>query len=57
MAGDITNWYQSHGFDTEPGWAMLVVNETRFQSELLSKGTKFEVQSIPGCQENTLVML
>jgi hypothetical protein len=28
VAGDVTNWYQSHGFDTEPGWAMLVVNET-----------------------------
>jgi hypothetical protein len=38
--GDVTNWYQSQGFDTEPGWAMLVVSETRFQSELLSKGTK-----------------
>jgi hypothetical protein len=22
------NWYQSQGFDTEPGWAMVVVNET-----------------------------
>jgi hypothetical protein len=23
-----TNWYQSQGFNTDPGWAMLVVNET-----------------------------
>jgi hypothetical protein len=36
---------------------MLVVNETRIQSELLLKGRKFEVQSVPGCQENTLVVL
>jgi hypothetical protein len=26
----------------------------RFQSELLSRGTKFEVQSIPECQEGTV---
>jgi hypothetical protein len=28
VAGDVTNWYHSHGFDVEPRWAMLVVNET-----------------------------
>jgi hypothetical protein len=28
VVGDVTRWYQSHGFDTTPGWAMLVVNET-----------------------------
>jgi hypothetical protein len=28
VVGDVTIWYQSHSFDTEPGWAMLVVNET-----------------------------
>jgi hypothetical protein len=27
VAGDVTNWYQSHGFDIDLGWAMLVVNE------------------------------
>jgi hypothetical protein len=29
VVGDVTNWYQSQGFDTEPGWAMVVVNETK----------------------------
>jgi hypothetical protein len=24
VAGNGTNWYQSHGFNTEPGWAMLM---------------------------------
>jgi hypothetical protein len=22
--GDVTNWYQSHGFNINPGWAMSV---------------------------------
>jgi hypothetical protein len=30
VAGDVTNWYQSHGFNTEPGWAMLVEVEEKF---------------------------
>jgi hypothetical protein len=34
---DVTNWYQSHGFNTEPGWAMLVVVEEKVSKELLSK--------------------
>jgi hypothetical protein len=42
---DVTNWYQSQGFDTEPGWAMLVVSETRFQRELLLKGTKLNCKA------------
>jgi hypothetical protein len=29
VAGDVTNWYQSHGFNTEPGWAMLVEAEAK----------------------------
>jgi hypothetical protein len=29
MVGDVTNWYQSHGFDADLGWAMLLVNETK----------------------------
>jgi hypothetical protein len=29
VVGDVTNWYQSHGFNTEPGWAMLVEVETK----------------------------
>jgi hypothetical protein len=29
VAGDVTNWYQSHGFNTELGWAMLVVVEAK----------------------------
>jgi hypothetical protein len=40
VVGDVTNWYQSHGFNTEPGWAMLVeVEEKVFGKELLSKWT------------------
>jgi hypothetical protein len=27
VVGDVSNWYKSYGFDNEPGWAMLVVNE------------------------------
>jgi hypothetical protein len=27
--GDVTKWYQSHGLNTEPGWAMLVEAETK----------------------------
>jgi hypothetical protein len=30
--------------------------ESKYESELLSRGTKFEFQSIPECQENTLVV-
>jgi hypothetical protein len=29
VVGDVTKWYQIHGFDIEPGWAMLVVNEAK----------------------------
>jgi hypothetical protein len=29
VAGDVTIWYQSQGFNTEPGWAMLVVVEEK----------------------------
>jgi hypothetical protein len=29
VVGDVTKWYQSQGFNTEPGWAMLVVNEKK----------------------------
>jgi hypothetical protein len=29
MVRDVTNWYQSHGFNTEPGWAMLVEDEAK----------------------------
>jgi hypothetical protein len=29
VVGDVTNWYQSHGFNTEPGWAMLVEVEEK----------------------------
>jgi hypothetical protein len=75
LVGDVTNWYQSQGFNTEPGWAMLVEVEAkvsennccrngqnsrleaRFQVEIVSRGTNFEPQNIPECQEVTLVML
>jgi hypothetical protein len=30
VVGDVTNWYQSHGFNTELGWAMLVEVEEFF---------------------------
>jgi hypothetical protein len=29
VAGDVTNWYQSQGFNTEPRWAMLVEVEAK----------------------------
>jgi hypothetical protein len=29
VVGDVTKWYQSHGFNTEPGWAMLVEVEEK----------------------------
>jgi hypothetical protein len=46
VAGDVTNWYQSHGFNTEPGWAMLVEVEAKiFRKELLSKWTKFKFRA------------
>jgi hypothetical protein len=27
--GNIKNWYQIHGFNTDLGWAMLLVNNTK----------------------------
>ena len=30
VVGDVTKLYQSHGFNTEPGWAMLVEDEEKF---------------------------
>jgi hypothetical protein len=29
VAGDVTKWYQSHGFNTEPRWAMLMEVEEK----------------------------
>jgi hypothetical protein len=29
VARDITKWYQTHGFNTEPRWAMLVEVEAK----------------------------
>jgi hypothetical protein len=29
VARDVTKWYQSHGFNTDPGWAMLVEYESK----------------------------
>jgi hypothetical protein len=29
VAGDVTKWYQSHGFNTDSGWAMLVEVEEK----------------------------
>jgi len=29
VARDVAKWYQSHGFNTDPGWAMLVEVEEK----------------------------
>jgi hypothetical protein len=29
VAGDVKNWYQSHGFNIDPRWDMLVVVEEK----------------------------
>jgi hypothetical protein len=30
---DVTKWYQSHGFNTKPRWAMLVEFEAKFSEK------------------------
>jgi hypothetical protein len=42
---DVTKWYQSHGFDTEPGWAMLVEVEARLRKRIVVEMDKIQVQS------------
>jgi hypothetical protein len=34
-----------HGYNTEPGWAMLVEVEAKVSKELLSKWTKFKFRA------------
>jgi hypothetical protein len=29
VTGDVTKWYEIHGFNTQPGWAMLVEAEAK----------------------------
>jgi hypothetical protein len=47
VVGDVTKWYQSHGFKTKPGWARIVEVEKKkgFRKELLSKWTNFKFRS------------
>jgi hypothetical protein len=46
VAGDVTNWYQSHGFNTEPGWARKVEVEEKVSGrKLLSKWTKLKFRA------------
>jgi hypothetical protein len=45
VAGDVTKWYQSHGFNTEPGWAMLVEVEAKFWKRIVVEMDKIQVQS------------
>jgi hypothetical protein len=35
VVGDVTKWYQSMVFNTEPGWAMLVENEAKFLERIV----------------------
>jgi hypothetical protein len=32
---DVSKWYQSHGFDNETGWAMLVVNDKNILEQIV----------------------
>jgi hypothetical protein len=45
VVGDVTNWYQSHGFNTEPRWAMLVVVEEKVSKRIVVRMDKIQVQS------------
>jgi hypothetical protein len=39
VAGDVTNSYQSHGFNTDPGWAKKVeVEEKVFERNCYQNG-------------------
>jgi hypothetical protein len=46
VAEDITIWYQSHGFNTEPRWAMLVeVEEKVLEKNCCRNGQKFKFRT------------
>jgi hypothetical protein len=45
VAGDVTNWYQRHGFNTDPGWTMLVEVEAKVQKISVVQMDKIQVQS------------
>jgi hypothetical protein len=45
LVGDVTKWYQSHGFNTEPGWAMKVEVEEKVSEKIVVEMDKIEVQS------------
>jgi hypothetical protein len=40
VAGDVTIWYQSHGYNTEPRWAMLEEVEAIFLERIVVKVDK-----------------
>jgi hypothetical protein len=41
--GDVTIWYQSHGYNTEPRWAMLVEVEARNLERIVVEVDKIRV--------------
>jgi hypothetical protein len=45
VVGDVTIWYQSQGFNTEPGWAMLVEVEAKYSERIVVEVDKIRVQS------------
>jgi hypothetical protein len=40
VVGDVTNWYQRQGFNTEPGWALLVVVEAKVLEKIFCRNGK-----------------
>jgi hypothetical protein len=40
VAQDVTKWYQSHGFNTEPGWAMLLEVEEKISENICCRNGK-----------------
>jgi hypothetical protein len=55
--GYVTIWYQSPVFDTEPELGRISGYGRKISEGIVVEREKFEFQSIPECQENTLVML
>jgi hypothetical protein len=44
VVGDVTNWYQIHGFNTELGWDMLVEVEENVSEKMVVEIDKIQVQ-------------
>ena len=43
VVGDVTIWYRSHGYNTEPGWVMLVEFEARVSERIVVEVDKIRV--------------